>query len=107
MACPRRDHALLRASLLAAAIVAGGGCASGHAARADDDRAVTGRIESLLAQHAALQAPNLVAVQTIGHVVYLKGLVDTPYQRQLAESIAAQGDEGLPVVNLIAVQNTR
>jgi osmotically-inducible protein OsmY len=90
-----------------AALCAVGACAAGPLGGNAEDHVITARIQALLEQHAALQAPNLVTVQTIKHVVYLKGLVGTPYQRELAQSVVAQADEGLRVVNMIAVENSR
>jgi osmotically-inducible protein OsmY len=54
-----------------------------------DDRALTQQVKAALAKQPDLQAPNHVYVQTRDHVVYLSGLVDTPFQRQAAESLAA------------------
>jgi osmotically-inducible protein OsmY len=54
-----------------------------------DDRTITQQVQAALAKQPDLQAPNQVYVQTRHHVVYLSGLVDTPFQRQAAESLAA------------------
>lgn len=69
------------------------------------DATVTRAIDELFTQHPALAAPNLIDVQTLNHVVYLYGLVDTELQRQLAESVA-RGTPGVSrVVNAIGVRN--
>ena len=39
-------------------------------------------------QYPALQAPNLIRVQTTDHVVYLYGEVNTELERSTAESVA-------------------
>jgi osmotically-inducible protein OsmY len=39
--------------------------------------------------------------------VYLSGLVDTPLQRQMAESIALQAPGVVRVVNMIAISNEK
>jgi osmotically-inducible protein OsmY len=46
-----------------------------------------------------------VRAQTLDHVVYLYGLVDTDLERQLAESVAMQAAGGARVVDSIAVNN--
>jgi osmotically-inducible protein OsmY len=52
-----------------------------------------------------LEAPNLIRVQTLDHVVYLSGLVDTPLERQMAEAVALRATGVVRVVNSIAVNN--
>jgi osmotically-inducible protein OsmY len=84
-----------------------GACAAGPHGGNAEDSAITARVQAQLQQSASLQAPNVVTVQTVKHVVYLRGLVGTPYQRELAKSLAAQADESLVIVNMIAVENTR
>jgi len=80
-------------------------CAAGPRRDETYDRAITARVRALLEQYPSLQAPNHVTVQTVRRVVYLRGLVSTPYQQLLAGSVAAQADQGLHIVNLIAVDN--
>jgi hypothetical protein len=70
-----------------------------------DDRHITGDVRALLDEHPELGTPNVVRVQTVDGVVYLKGLVSTPYQKRLAEALARQADGGARVVNTIAVDN--
>jgi BON domain len=65
------------------------------------DAEITAAVEAAYAQHAELQAPNTISVQTINHVVYLYGLVATDLQRQTAESIARQVPNVTKVVNSI------
>jgi osmotically-inducible protein OsmY len=101
-----RVQTLLRVGVLAA-LSAVGACAAGPHDGDTDDRAITARVQALLEQSPSLQAPNHVTVQTVNHVIYLKGLVGTPYQKRLAESLAAQADKGPHVVNMIAVENNR
>jgi osmotically-inducible protein OsmY len=91
-------------------LLALGGCATVATCgrkSCEADQAITARVRVLLAQHDSLAAPNLVTVQTIDHVVYLKGLVGTPYQQGLASSVAGQADGVIRVVNLISLENTR
>jgi osmotically-inducible protein OsmY len=68
-----------------------------------DDRRITARVRTLFEQHPTLEAPNLVTVQTVDRVVYLKGVVDTPYQQQLATYLARQVAGVARVVNLIGL----
>jgi osmotically-inducible protein OsmY len=71
------------------------------------DADITARVTALLAQHPALQAPNLLQVQTRDHVVYLSGLVDTVYEQRLAESVALQAPGVSKVVNSIGLSGSR
>ncbi|HTV96711.1 MAG TPA: BON domain-containing protein [Steroidobacteraceae bacterium] len=71
----------------------------------DRDAAITARLQAQLLRYTDLQAPNQVDVQTRNGVVYLHGLVDTPYQRELAASVARQVPGVVRVENLIGVTN--
>ena len=95
---------LLRLGLLAT-VLAAEACAAGSPGAAIEDRAVNARVQASLEQYPSLQAPNSVTVQTHERVVYLRGLVSTPYQKRLAGSVAAQAAQGLHIVNMIAVDN--
>ena len=95
---------LVRAGLAATVLVLEA-CAAAPQADATEDRAVTARIQASLQLYPSLQTPNYVTVQTVRRVVYLRGLVSTPYQKRLAGSVAAQAAEGLHIVNIIAVDN--
>jgi osmotically-inducible protein OsmY len=95
---------LVRAGL-AVTVLALEACAAAPQGEAAADRAVTARIQASLEQYPSLETPNYVTVQTVRRVVYLRGLVSTPYQKRLAGSIAAQAAEGLHIVNIIAVDN--
>jgi BON domain len=75
------------------------------AAGCPGDATITTAVQQLFAQHPAIEAPNLIAVQTLNHVVYLYGLVDTDLQRQLAESLARQAPGVTRVVNSIGLRN--
>jgi osmotically-inducible protein OsmY len=100
-----RLNTLIRAGLLAAP-AALEACAF-HPSDKPEDRAITARVEASLQHYPALQTPNFVTVQTLGRVVYLRGLVSTPYQQQLAGEVAARAAPGLHVVNIIAIDNIR
>ena len=67
------------------------------------DKNITADIETKFGQHAELEAPNQLNVQTINRVVYLNGLVSTGLQRTDAESVANQVQGVDRVVNSIAV----
>ncbi len=71
------------------------------------DADITARVNVLFAQHPALQPPNLLQVQTLNHVVYLHGLVDTDYERLMAESVALQAPGVSKVVNFIGLSGSR
>ena len=70
-----------------------------------DDRRITAQVRGLLDEHDELGAPNHVTVQTVNRVVYLRGLVGTPYQKRLAQYLAAQAPGATSVVNLIGLDN--
>ena len=69
------------------------------------DAKLSAEVQALIAQHPALQPPNLIYVQTLDHVVYLSGMVDTSTERLLAESIAQAAPGVRRVVNSIAESN--
>ncbi len=69
------------------------------------DATITANVQALFAQHPTLEAPNLIDVQTLDHVVYLYGLVDTEMERQLAESLALETPGVARVVNSVSLAN--
>lgn len=71
------------------------------------DAEISAEVQALFDQHPALEVPNQIHVQTIGHVVYLSGLVDTPFQQRMAESIALEAAGATRVVNTIGLSNAR
>ncbi len=71
------------------------------------DAEITARVQASFNQYPSLQAPNLVTVQTVDHVVYLRGLVNTPYELELASSVASKADGVTRVVNLIGLSNSK
>jgi osmotically-inducible protein OsmY len=71
------------------------------------DAQISAEVRTLLSQSAALGAPNVISVQTIHSVVYLRGLVSTPYQIAEAGSIAERAPGVAHVRNLLSVDNAR
>jgi hypothetical protein len=71
------------------------------------DAHLTADVEARLEQYAELQAPNSLDVQTFHGVVYLRGLMATPFQVSLASSVAAEVPGVRRVENLIAIDNAR
>jgi hypothetical protein len=53
-----------------------------------DDAKISAEFRTLLKQYPSLEAPNSVRVQTMDHVVYLNGQVNTDLERFTAESVA-------------------
>jgi osmotically-inducible protein OsmY len=83
---------------------------SACAAFAPDNRSdarINAQVQALLAENGGLKAPNQIDVQTRHGVVYLHGLVDTPFQQALAASLARQVPGVSRVENLIAVSDSR
>jgi len=94
-------------ALIVAALLTGilPGCAtfrkcgfSGCAGDAD----ITAQVKALLVQHS-LQPPNLIQVQTLDHVVYLSGLVNSDTERLTAQSAALEAPGVSKVINSIGL----
>ena len=71
------------------------------------DVKITAEVQVLLDQNPPLGPPNEVYVQTLNHVVYLNGVVDTPFQRRLVESLAGEAAGVSRVVNNIGLSSSR
>jgi osmotically-inducible protein OsmY len=69
------------------------------------DAKLSAEVQALIAQHPALQPPNLIYVQTLDRVVYLSGMVDTSTERLLAESVAQAAPGVRHVIDSIAESN--
>jgi len=83
------------------------GCATGRkcsAAECDGDADIASNVRSLLDSHTELGPPSSISVETRNHVVYLTGLVNTGFERQLANSLAGQTPGVVQVVSSIAVE---
>lgn len=65
------------------------------------DANITADVRAQFRSHPALEPPNLLHVQTLDHVVYLSGQVDTEVERSLAESLAHDVAGVTRVVNSI------
>jgi len=71
------------------------------------DAEITAEVRALFDEHPVLEPPNLLQVQTVDHVVYLNGVVDTGTQRLMAESVAQQAKGVAKVVNSIGLSGGR
>jgi len=71
------------------------------------DAEITAQVRALFDQHPVLEAPNLLQVQTLDHVVYLDGVVDTDLERQIAESVAREARGVARIVNSIGLSGGR
>jgi osmotically-inducible protein OsmY len=71
------------------------------------DARITADVKARLARYSELQAPNSLDVQTLHQVVYLRGLMDTPFQISLASSVASQVSGVRRVENLIGLEDSR
>ncbi|MGB6310566.1 MAG: BON domain-containing protein [Steroidobacteraceae bacterium] len=102
--------ARLRATVLGLCLAAvSAGCASfGQCGlrECSGDAKISAEVRTLLAQSPSLDAPNLISVQTIRGVVYLRGLVSTPYQIEEAGSIAERAAGVTDVQNLLSIDNS-
>lgn len=70
------------------------------------DAKISGEVRVLLAQSTELGGSNRVSVQTVRGVVYLRGLVSTPYQVAEAGAIAGQAPGVTEVQNLVVIDNS-
>jgi osmotically-inducible protein OsmY len=71
------------------------------------DAATSAEVRALFERHPVLEAPNLLSVRTLDHVVYLGGIVDTDFERQIAASVASEAPGVARVVNSIGLANGR
>jgi osmotically-inducible protein OsmY len=71
------------------------------------DAKITADVRALFQQHPSLEPPNVLTVQTLDRVVYLYGLVDTVYEREIAELVALQAPGVAKVVNSIGISGIR
>ena len=86
------------------------GCAlSGKCGRFDcpADAKITAEVQTLLAGSPSLGAPNQISVQTVNGVVYLRGLVSTPFQIENAGALARQAPGVTHVENQISLDESR
>jgi osmotically-inducible protein OsmY len=67
------------------------------------DAQLAAAVQASFQGHPELQPPNLLTVQSVDHVVYLSGLVDTDFQRQMAEDVAHRAPGVTKVVNSIGL----
>jgi osmotically-inducible protein OsmY len=70
------------------------------------DAKISAEVRTLLAQRPSLGAPNEIHVQTVHGVVYLRGLVSTPYQISEAGGIAEQATGVVDVQNMLSIDNS-
>jgi osmotically-inducible protein OsmY len=68
------------------------------------DAQITAEVKALFDQHPALGTS--IDVQTLDHVVYLYGLVDSRLQSEVAKSVALEAPGVTRVVSSIADRNT-
>jgi len=110
-----RKRASVRASIRATALIicltaALSGCAAFGKCGSSEcsaDAKISDEVRALFAQSPALGAPNQINVQTIHGVVYLRGLVSTPYLIGEAESLAEQAPGVTGVRNLLYIDNSK
>ena len=103
---PRRIRALMFTLVLAGAL---SGCAAYHEyekcgdAGCPGDAKITAEVKQALARHPDLGGTDTVYVETVDHVVYLTGIVDSGLQREAAESVAHKASGVTAVVDNISI----
>ena len=100
---PPAIRRIASAMLLATALSA---CAAMGPPTSGDAR-ITADVKARLEQYPELQEPNVLDVQTVRGVVYLRGLMGTPFEIRLASSVAGQVSGVTRVENLIGLDNAR
>jgi len=76
------------------------GVLPGCATYGSDDAKISANVRTQLDQHPELGP---ISVRTQDNVVYLNGMVSTGFERNIAESVAYQADDGLKVQNLVSI----
>jgi osmotically-inducible protein OsmY len=76
------------------------GVLSGCATYGPGDAKITANVQAQLDQHPELGP---IVARTQNNVVYLNGMVSTGLQRNIAESVAYQADDGMKVENLVSI----
>jgi osmotically-inducible protein OsmY len=106
MTAQKPIYTIALASILTAVL---SGCADFRPSEAQGgtaDASITADVETQLNQLPTLGPPGSIAVQTVGHVVYLNGTVDGGLQKRIAGSVAMQASGVTNVVNNIAVSHS-
>jgi|HubBroStandDraft_1064217.scaffolds.fasta_scaffold02612_5 hypothetical protein len=67
------------------------------------DAKITAEVKQALARHPDLGGTDMVYVETINHVVYLTGQVDSGLQREAAESVSRKASGVTQVVDNISI----
>jgi osmotically-inducible protein OsmY len=70
-----------------------------------DDAKITTNVQQVLDSHREFGPPKSIRAQSVDHVVYLQGIVDTGLEKWSAESIASQTPDVTRVVNSIEENN--
>ncbi len=80
---------------------------SAHASlrMATDDASISSSVEAALQNSSVIDATSSIQVQSIDHVIYLHGLVDTYPEKVLVQSIATKTPGVDRVVNSIEMRN--
>jgi len=71
------------------------------------DAGIASQVRAQLDLHPVLQPPNSISVQSLNGVVYLYGLVDTVFERELAGTVALETPGVARVVNSIGISGNR
>jgi osmotically-inducible protein OsmY len=99
----RRNVRAFAAAALIATVSLQGCAAFPQSANPSADKKITADVETRFRQHAQLESPNQLDVQTINGVVYLHGTVSSGLQRKEAEWVANEAPDVAQVVDSISV----
>jgi osmotically-inducible protein OsmY len=103
MTCFRGFSAVVSAAIVAAGLC---GCAAYRKCGftgCPGDAGITSAVSTAFSRYPELETPNLLYVQTLDHVVYLTGQVNTDTERDLAKAVAQRVAGVTRVVNSINI----
>ena len=103
MSRPKQIYALAFAVMLTGALPACAAYRKCGFAGCPGDARITAEVRALIEHYPALNPPNSVRVQTLDHVVYLTGEVNTDLERSMADSVALAVAGVTRVVNSISL----
>lgn len=105
MAIHRRSYCIASVLVLAAGEIGCAAMANCKSEACADDAKITAAVQQQLDHDLQWRAPNVINVQTVDHVVYLSGSVDTAAKKSQAISVARDTKGVDRVVDSIGFDN--
>jgi osmotically-inducible protein OsmY len=104
MSNPRNVHLMTLGLVIAGALSGSAALAKCGLQGCPGDAQITAVVKAQFDKHRELGTS--IDVQTVDHVVYLYGLVDTPLESEIAKSVALEAPGVTRVVSSIADRNS-